>query len=384
MSDDATRLPHRTTALRRSSPSSSPAARPWSGRPSPAGRSSPASRAAAGDRTRASTARSTTARSRKADELDLGPGMPRRSLKEFFLPPTEPLLAGSSAAATSSSRRRRRVPPRVVLGASPATPPPSRSSTGSWAGTTGRALVRPPRGHDDHLPGLPASRTSLLLPAWAWRPTRPGAPTSCSTPVDGGFLVEAVTAKGRAFLAANARALRRRRRPGAGDQGAAFRAAARERVARTRRSTPRASATGSSTHFEDPFWATLGLRCHGCGACAFVCPTCHCFDIVDEPEGVGRGTRRRNWDTCQTGKFTAPRLGPQPARRPERALPPARHPQVRHLPRASSARCCAPAAAAACAPARGQDIGEMLVAIDESRSDQAAATAVTGRRPRRP
>jgi ferredoxin len=46
--------------------------------------------------------------------------------------------------------------------------------------------------------------------------------------------------------------------------------------------------------------------------CASVCPTCHCFDIVDEPESVGRGVRRRNWDTCQTCVFTLHASGHNP------------------------------------------------------------------------
>ena len=50
---------------------------------------------------------------------------------------------------------------------------------------------------------------------------------------------------------------------------------------------------------------------------ASACPTCHCFDIVDEPEGVTRGTRRRNWDTCQTARFTVHASGHNP--RPTKA-----------------------------------------------------------------
>lgn len=65
-------------------------------------------------------------------------------------------------------------------------------------------------------------------------------------------------------------------------------------------------------HFDDPYWNEVALRCHGCGACAFVCPTCHCFDIVDEPEGVDRGERRRNWDACQPALFTLHGSGHNP------------------------------------------------------------------------
>ncbi|MBI5893768.1 MAG: heterodisulfide reductase subunit A, partial [Deltaproteobacteria bacterium] len=35
-------------------------------------------------------------------------------------------------------------------------------------------------------------------------------------------------------------------------------------------------------HYENPLWAELARKCIGCGACTFACPTCHCFDIVDE------------------------------------------------------------------------------------------------------
>ena len=65
-------------------------------------------------------------------------------------------------------------------------------------------------------------------------------------------------------------------------------------------------------HFEDPVWTGIALRCHGCGACASVCPTCHCFDIVDEPDGLLGGTRRRNWDACQSSKFTVHASGHNP------------------------------------------------------------------------
>ena len=40
-----------------------------------------------------------------------------------------------------------------------------------------------------------------------------------------------------------------------------------------------------ATAFEHPFWVENSLRCIGCGACAYVCPTCACFDIQDETRG---------------------------------------------------------------------------------------------------
>lgn len=55
--------------------------------------------------------------------------------------------------------------------------------------------------------------------------------------------------------------------------------------------------------FDSDIWATLSLPCLGCGACAYACPTCHCFDIQDECDGKDC-VRLRNWDSCGFGLFT--------------------------------------------------------------------------------
>ncbi len=64
-------------------------------------------------------------------------------------------------------------------------------------------------------------------------------------------------------------------------------------------------------HFEDPLWDGTALRCVGCGACAFVCPACHCFDIVDEGTEKS-GKRRKSWDACGFWKFTHHASGHNP------------------------------------------------------------------------
>jgi ferredoxin len=64
-------------------------------------------------------------------------------------------------------------------------------------------------------------------------------------------------------------------------------------------------------HFEDPLWDGIATRCVGCGACAFVCPACHCFDIVDEGTEKA-GKRRKNWDACGFWKFTHHASGHNP------------------------------------------------------------------------
>ena len=64
-------------------------------------------------------------------------------------------------------------------------------------------------------------------------------------------------------------------------------------------------------HFEDKLWDGIATRCVGCGACAFVCPACHCFDIVDEGTEKA-GKRRKNWDACGFWKFTHHASGHNP------------------------------------------------------------------------
>lgn len=64
-------------------------------------------------------------------------------------------------------------------------------------------------------------------------------------------------------------------------------------------------------NFEDSIWDEPGLRCLGCGTCAYVCPTCHCFDIIDEGTLKG-GKRVRNWDSCGFGLFTLHASGHNP------------------------------------------------------------------------
>ncbi len=64
--------------------------------------------------------------------------------------------------------------------------------------------------------------------------------------------------------------------------------------------------------FGSSYWEKLARRCIGCGVCTYLCPTCHCFDIVDEPAGPGRGRRLRCWDSCMFADFTLHTSGHNP------------------------------------------------------------------------
>lgn len=55
--------------------------------------------------------------------------------------------------------------------------------------------------------------------------------------------------------------------------------------------------------YESAEWKHESMGCFGCGACAFACPTCTCFDIQDEGT-QNSGKRLRCWDACGFGQFT--------------------------------------------------------------------------------
>jgi len=59
--------------------------------------------------------------------------------------------------------------------------------------------------------------------------------------------------------------------------------------------------------FDDPLWDRISQKCLGCGICTFLCPTCCCFDIVEE-----EGKRVRIWDSCQFSCFTLQGSGHNP------------------------------------------------------------------------
>jgi sulfhydrogenase subunit beta (sulfur reductase) len=120
------------------------------------------------------------------------------------------------------------------------------------------------------------------------------------------YLVEAITEKGEALIAGG---------PGllpATDEDVRRKA---EIASRSERAVSGPNVQGVKekldTMYGDPFWDELHLKCLGCAVCTYLCPTCHCFDIVDEGDR-SRGQRVRNWDTCQFALFTHHASGHNP------------------------------------------------------------------------
>jgi ferredoxin len=82
--------------------------------------------------------------------------------------------------------------------------------------------------------------------------------------------------------------------------------------------TPAFATEGLKEHldqiFDSSLWGEFAQSCLGCGICTFLCPTCFCFDIVDEAQ---LDERVRNWDTCMFRVYSLEASGHNP--RPTRA-----------------------------------------------------------------
>ena len=123
---------------------------------------------------------------------------------------------------------------------------------------------------------------------------------------DGEVLMQVNTAKGEKFI----------ERLGDAVQPAAQGTKLPEPVKLDKKFDPEKVKVWLDDNFESDFWVANSLGCLGCGTCSYLCPTCHCFDIVDEASW-NRGQRRRNWDCCSFSLFTQHASGHNP--RPDQA-----------------------------------------------------------------
>jgi ferredoxin len=331
---------------------------------------------------------------RSLEEAALGGPLPRRSLKELFLPPSEVLLRyRQKKDGVEVDEVPTTFSPRVVLGAFPcdAAGVETLDKVMGWGArdelwfgrreaTTIVSLACPgvdstcfcsavglgpdaTQGADAFLLPLgsasiePASEVAKRLQHAvdvylshsepSTDAAREAADASVAHPSTGiAYLARAITAKGEALLAGAGReadawevelaeAFARSSRECVARNVAAFRLAPESRHELEEAGVQLMAADGGelihrspgyeasgvrglpewlARNFDHELWKTLALRCHGCGACTAVCSTCHCFDIVDEHDSYGAGARRRNWDFCQSAKFTAHASGHNPRR----------------------------------------------------------------------
>jgi ferredoxin len=102
------------------------------------------------------------------------------------------------------------------------------------------------------------------------------------TEVNGGYAVQTITEKGAILL----RGLSPREIPGELPKPA------------LRDPVPIPPQAAWPPQFNNAYWADMAERCLSCRICAYVCPTCRCFDVRDEALETGVYERVRCWDSC--------------------------------------------------------------------------------------
>lgn len=136
------------------------------------------------------------------------------------------------------------------------------------------------------------------------------------SPVEGGYVVRAGSPRGRALMQ-EAGGLFVQPTPAQREEAAAGRARLTAQLEEHQRAL--GYQWGGKTKelmervYESDVWGKEAERCVECGACNFVCPTCHCFLLSDH--GRERFRRARNWDACQYKGFARVGGGANP--RPE-------------------------------------------------------------------
>ena len=139
-------------------------------------------------------------------------------------------------------------------------------------------------------------------------PSSPEGSDVLMTELNDGFVLQAVTDKGKALLEASPLA-------DAADREAD--------VMETRKKAWQTLIAKEDLKFapdrvlerftDMDFWTRETDRCLSCGACTYFCPSCYCFNMTDEGSGMGKpGRRLRSWDNCMSSLFTREASGHNP------------------------------------------------------------------------
>lgn len=122
------------------------------------------------------------------------------------------------------------------------------------------------------------------------------------TEMDGQYLVEAGTEAGRRLAEIGGKWLKAGPETGLQAKKDSLEAAVKDRF--TYGLISREPQAVLAQSFDHPIWEELAAKCIRCGGCTNVCPTCTCYNVIEEMTDFKAGTRVRSWDSCQSDSFT--------------------------------------------------------------------------------
>lgn len=239
----------------------------------------------------------------EAEEAVLEPGVVSDSAKRVFYPPSEEMLRYSYHPGCVRLLDEAPEPqPLVLFGVRPCDALALQQTDHFWAADQGDPYYENRR---EQSVVIAVNCTAVVPECFcegiSGAMSQPRGMDLLLTPLPaGGYLVESFSDRGAARLEQTAELLQ----PASADDEAVRPALAeRLRTEQTRRIEREGLQQRLQAVFKDrEFWLRFTQACIGCGVCTFECPTCTCFDVLDDAV-MGHGYRYRCWDSCQFRHF---------------------------------------------------------------------------------
>lgn len=224
----------------------------------------------------------------KVEEVTLDFGNTTLSPKEWFLPPTETLFSmqgndGHPQLVPSTIEKD-----AVIFGLRPCDAKGIALMDGPFLREPADALYQERRARTT-LIGLACrqAQPECFCTSVGSAPNDPNHVDILLTEIENGYIVQAITEKGKALLPEGLTESKEELPPPPELQDVPV-----KEVTRAVRE-----------FFDNPYWERLADRCLHCNICAYVCPICYCFDVRDY-SNKGNLERVRSWDSCQSAGFT--------------------------------------------------------------------------------
>jgi len=226
---------------------------------------------------------------------------PLMSMKDLFFPSTERLFAVHKHGQDVQLEERLPEGETVVFGVRPCDARGTRLLDAMFLDTNPEDPFYARRRQNTTLIGLACQELGphCFCTSTGGAPDDPRDMDIMLYPTDEGYLVQAVTEKGRFLI------------PG----GEWKETGARQASPVPAGKFPVPARENWPEHFKDEFWARIGERCLSCRACAYVCPTCRCFVVRDEMLEPGEYERIRCWDSCMGENYRRVAGGHKPRNR---------------------------------------------------------------------
>jgi sulfhydrogenase subunit beta (sulfur reductase) len=250
-----------------------------------------------------------------ADLVTLSPsGKTRWSPKEFLFPRSEPLYGyvadGDTIKLSNPPRRETR---QVLFGVRPCDAAGIARLDRTFLGGVPDTIYGTRRENTTIIStACGAADPECFCTAVSGSPIGEEGSDAQIIPLDDGWLVRSLTDKGAALIEATSAGWTAATKR---DQGKIKEIGKRVSAEIERRPIDREWGQLLEQGFDHPVWERASQRCLGCSLCAYVCPSCSCFDMNQEGD-TWHGKQCRSWDACTFELFTRHASGhnPRPSR----------------------------------------------------------------------